>query len=102
MPTYTFHNKDTDEYTDYFMTISEMESYLQLNPNISKVLSAPNFVSTQKSAMNNKDAGWNELQSRIAKANPTSALADRVGGRTAKEVKINKAAKKWRSRGGIK
>ena len=101
MSTYQFHNIDTDEYEETFMTIGEMESYLNLNPNIKKVLSVPNFISSQKSAMNNKDGGWNELQSRIAKANPTSALADRVGGRSTKEVKLNNFAKKWKDRGGL-
>jgi hypothetical protein len=101
MPTYQFHNTDTNEYEETFMSISEMELYLKLNSNIKKVLSTPNFISSQKSAMNNKDGGWNELQSRIAKANPTSTLADKVGGRSTKEVKLNNFAKKWKARGGL-
>ena len=102
MPTYTFHNTDTNEYIDISMSIKEMETFLEENPHIKKPLSVPNFISSQKSAMNNKDGGWNELQSRIAQANPTSALADRVGGRSTKEVKLNNFAKKWKARGGMR
>ncbi len=44
MPTYTFKNKDTGEEFDKVMKIAEKEPYLKDNPNISPVLTAPNFV----------------------------------------------------------
>lgn len=34
MPLYNFHNKDTGEVTEQFMSISSMEQYLVDNPNV--------------------------------------------------------------------
>ena len=44
MPTYTFKNNKTGEIFDKVMKIAEKEPYLKDNPNISPVLTAPNFV----------------------------------------------------------
>ena len=40
------------------------------------------------------DDGWNENLSRIAEAHPNSALANKVKGKTAKEVKTQEVLKK--------
>ena len=44
MPTYTFKNKDTGEVFDKIMKIAEKPEYLENNPHIEKVLTAPHFV----------------------------------------------------------
>ena len=44
MPVYTFYNKDTDEYYDKFMKISERETYLSDNPQVESIISAPAIV----------------------------------------------------------
>ena len=44
------------------------------------------------------DDGWNETMQRLAAANPNTALADKVGGRTAKQVKTQAAIEKWRKK----
>ena len=44
MPVYTFHNKETDEYYDKFMKISERETYLNDNPQVENIISAPAIV----------------------------------------------------------
>ena len=40
------------------------------------------------------DAGWKENLSRIAEAHPSSALADRYGKKTTKEIKTREVLKK--------
>ena len=42
------------------------------------------------------DEGWNENMARLAAANPNTHLADKVGIRSSKEVKTQKAIEKWR------
>ena len=40
------------------------------------------------------DGGWKDNLSRIAEAHPTSALADRYGKRSAKEIATRKVVQK--------
>tara|TARA_R110000782_G_scaffold21033_3_gene56738 strand:+ start:267 stop:500 length:234 start_codon:yes stop_codon:yes gene_type:complete len=45
MPLYRFKNKETEEEYDDMMSISDMEHFLQFNPNVSLVVSSPMIVS---------------------------------------------------------
>jgi predicted nucleic acid-binding Zn ribbon protein len=47
MPTYSFRDKETGEEFDVFMKISELDEYLEKNPNVEKLLSAPVFNGAQ-------------------------------------------------------
>jgi hypothetical protein len=44
MPTYTFRNSDTDEIIEQFMSISEREPFLENNPHLKQVPTAPAIV----------------------------------------------------------
>lgn len=44
MPTYSFRNKETGEEFDQFMSISELDKFLEENTNLEKLLSAPCFL----------------------------------------------------------
>ena len=44
------------------------------------------------------DGGWKDNLSRIAEAHPTSALADRYGKRSAKDIATKKVIKKHLAR----
>jgi predicted nucleic acid-binding Zn ribbon protein len=44
MPTYSFRDKETGEEFDQFMSISELDKFLEENPNLEKLLSAPHFI----------------------------------------------------------
>ena len=44
------------------------------------------------------DGGWKDNLSRIAEAHPTSALADRYGKRSAKDIATKKVVKKHLAR----
>ena len=43
-PTYSFRDTETGEEFDVFMSVSELDEYLEDNPNLKKLLSAPNFL----------------------------------------------------------
>jgi hypothetical protein len=56
MPTYSFRNKNTGEEFDAFMSIAELEKYLEDHPELEKLLSAPHFLGAQMNGglLNNK------------------------------------------------
>lgn len=44
MPTYSFRDKQTGECFDQFMSISELDEFLENHPELEKLLSAPHFL----------------------------------------------------------
>jgi len=94
MPTYEFQNIQTGEVIEKILTISGREVFLNENPDYKQVhLSAPKLVSGV-SVKNKVDGGFTEVMEKIARAHPTSTLAERVGGRKVKQVNSDKVAKK--------
>ena len=96
MPIYTFYNKRTKKEFDEMMTISEMESYLNKNKHINQVIKGLNIVSGTGSIK--QDSGWKDNLSRIAEAHPNSALANRYGKKSIKELKTKQVIQKHRNR----
>ena len=92
MPTYTFHNKTTGVVEDKVMKITEMEKYLIDNPDVEQIHSGINIVAGVGGIKS--DSGWKENLSRIAEAHPSSALADRYGKKSIKQIKTKEVVKK--------
>jgi hypothetical protein len=95
MPTYNFRNNETGEEVQMFMRISEMLEWKEQNPEWTSFFppgTAPRIVGGTGGFKN--DDGWKENLSRIAEAHPSSALAEKVGGRTTKAAKTAEVAKK--------
>ncbi len=93
MPVYTFHDKETDEYYDKFMKISERETYLNDNPQVESIISAPAIVGDH--VVKRMDGGMKEVFSRVAEAHPNSPLADRFGdNRSSAKKKVESIGKK--------
>lgn len=102
MPTYSFRNKDTEEEFDKILSFSAREEYLASNPHIMQIHTVmPGMVSNAGGLGNLKpDAGFNELIQRIGEGNPGSALADRHVSKDARQVAVDKVAKKHHFRQG--
>ena len=98
MPVYTFLNKNTQEEFTEMMTISEMEKYLKNNKHITQVINSINIVSGVSGRSYKTDQGWKDNLSRIAEAHPTSALADRYGKKSIKQIKTREVVKKHSKR----
>ena len=76
------------------MTIAEMEAYMKKNKHITQVPQVLN-ISGGVMGVNMKNyGGWKDNLSRIAEAHPTSALAERYGKITAKEIATRKVVQK--------
>ena len=96
MPTYTFEDTKTGKVYDEYMSMSDRETYLEQNPHIKQVIKSINIVSGTGGMKN--DSGWKDNLSRIAEAHPTSALADRYGKKTIKQLKTKQVIEKHRKR----
>ena len=73
MPTYTFKNKDTGEYFDKMLKLSELDQFKEDNPHLESIIGAPKIVS----GVNLKpDAGFRDLLSNIKKKNRGAKFND--------------------------
>jgi len=92
MPTYTFQDTETGEVFDKILKISEKDDFLKSNPNLKSLVTGINIVAGVGGMKT--DSGWKENLSRIAEAHPTSALADRYGSKSVKDVKTKQVINK--------
>ena len=97
MPLYDFYNEKTDEIETHSLRISELDQFKKDNSHLSqRILSAPNLA-RDNGLQGKMDDGWKENLTRIAEAHPTSALAEKVGGRKTKQLKTQETIKKHTS-----
>ena len=92
MPTYTFQDTETGEVFDKILKISEKDNFLKDNPNLKSLVTGINIVAGVGSIKS--DSGWKENLSRIAEAHPRSALADRHGNKSIKDIKTKQVVEK--------
>lgn len=92
MPTYTFQDTDTGEVFDKILKISEKDNFLKDNPNLKSLVTGINIVAGVGSIKG--DSGWKENLSRIAEAHPRSALAERHGNKSIKDIKTKQVVEK--------
>jgi hypothetical protein len=98
MPLYEVRNKNTGEIWEEFLSISAMEDYLRDNPDVERVISAPNIIGGIAGVTHKNDSGFNDMMSRIAAANPTSPLAEKYGDKGVKASKTREAVKNQKIR----
>lgn len=97
MPLYDFYNEKTEAMETHSMRISELDQFKIDNPNLSQRITKAPSLTRDNGLQGKMDDGWKENLARIAEAHPTSALADKVGGRDTKTVKTQDALKKHTS-----
>ena len=97
MPTYHIRDTETEEVYEELCSYSKLQEFLKENPKYKIVPVAPNIV-TQTVGSNPTDSrtdeGWKEKLSRIAEAHPTSALAERYGNKSTKDIKTQSVMRK--------
>lgn len=101
MPTYDFKNKKTGEYEEHHMKISELDQFMEDNPDLVKViLSAPkvNYSSHAQGSVSDiaakKDKGWKEVLQKIGEQNPISQVAEDHNQKSIKQVKTQQVIEK--------
>lgn len=93
MPQYSFLDNQTGEQFDAFMKISEREEYLSQNPHIQPVVTAAGIVSGVSLTGKVPD-GFKEVLSKVAENHKTSAVAERHGKKSTKQIKTEQLIKK--------
>jgi hypothetical protein len=94
MPTYSFVDTKTNEEFEIFMTWSKREEYLKENPHVQPLVSAPAIIGGVGEYQNKAPSAFSEVISRVAEAHPASPLAEKVGGRSIKDVRTIEVVKK--------
>lgn len=89
MPSYLFYDKETNEYFEVVMKISEYNQFKEENiDRYERVIEAPSLVSGTASNTKVPD-GFKEVLSKISEAHPSSELASRHRRRSIKEAKTD-------------
>lgn len=66
MPTYEFKNKQTGEYSEFFMSIKELDAFKENNPQLMQVHRTPlNIGDTVRMGMKKPDQNFRELLKHI-------------------------------------
>lgn len=73
MPIYIFRNKETLEQFDLMMSISARQEYLQQNPHIESVLTAPAIGDAVRLGRG-RDSGFKDVLTKIHERTPGSDL----------------------------
>ena len=78
MPTYTFYDTVTQEEYEEFMSMSELDEYKKMNPQVNQVYVPIALVGDHVMGVGPKtDGGFEERMSQIANAHPGSPLASK-------------------------
>ena len=97
MPLYEFIDNDTGEKFELLLKIAERDEFLEANPNVKGVMSAPMIVSGVD-GLRKPDEGFKEVLSKIGEQNPQTPFGREVNKSTsAKQGAVNKAVDKWKS-----
>jgi hypothetical protein len=96
MPTYSFVDTETGEEFDLIMKYSEREEFLQENPNIKLLLSAPMIVTgVSIGSSNNKvPEGFKEVLAKVAEHHPESVVGERYNRKSIKNVRTREIVEK--------
>ena len=74
IPTYNFLNTETNEEFQLFLRMSECDDYLEENPNIHKLPSAPAIISGTGASGPKTDAGFKDVLKQISKGAPRNNM----------------------------
>lgn len=94
MPIFSFRNTETGEEYDMLMKYDDKIKYLSAHPEVSSIITgAPGLISTSGDRTKPPE-GFKEVLSKIADANPSSALANDYGKKDHVSVKKREVVQK--------
>jgi len=98
MPNYTFEHRKTGKQHTKWLSMDELDTYLNKNKNLRQVITSINIVGGVQGITHKSDGGWKDNLSRIAEAHPNSPLAARYGKKTIKQSQTEQVIAKHRKR----
>jgi hypothetical protein len=94
MPIYSFQDNETGEVKDEIMSYEDKLKYLDENPHLTAIITkAPAIGSHRGGDRTKPPGGFKDVLSRVADANPYSALADDYGKKDSTKVKLRETVK---------
>ena len=100
MPFYDFLNTETGEEWEQMMSYDSMKSLLAENPHVTILYKSMNIVGGHGDRVK-PDGGMKDLLGRIARANPTSPLAEQHGDKGIRATKSREAVKRQQKKHSI-
>ena len=98
MPTYSFLNTETGVVEDKIMSYSSKLEYLEENPHIESIITGAPGLVKGTGDRTKPPSGFKDVLSKIAEANPNSALANDYGKKDHKSVKVREAVQNVKSK----
>lgn len=95
MPTYTFKDNTTDEVFDIVLSIKDLDSFCEENPNLERYYDEVPGIVSGVSHNSKLSDGFKEVMSKVAESHPSSPLADQYGKRSIRQIKTREAVKRW-------
>ena len=92
MPIYEYIDTESGKVWEEFWSYDKHQSFLERNPHVNQNMSI-NLVGAIGDRVK-ADGGMNDLLGRIARANPTSPLADQYGDKGIKATKSREAVRR--------
>jgi hypothetical protein len=74
MPLYTFKSKETGEFFEFQLKISELDSFKQENPNLEIQLSTPSFGDSVRLGIRKPDDGFKDILRNVKKKHIRSTV----------------------------
>jgi hypothetical protein len=71
MPTYTFRNKHSQEVSEHFLKISELDEFKKSNPDLEPIITQSGLI---RSYNQKPDVGFREVLKNIKKSNRRSNI----------------------------
>lgn len=68
MATYTFYNRETEEYFDISMPMSELDIYTENNKHLNQIPSMTSIVDPTRLGLRKPDSGFRDVLKRVKKA----------------------------------
>lgn len=100
MPIYSIRNKKTGEEWEEMMSWSSFQEYLEANPEFETIITKAPALVGGTGDRTKTDDGFKEVLSKIADANPTSALAEDYGKKDKKSVAVRDSMKRVKKKLG--
>jgi len=100
MPMYDIQDIETGDVDTVMCSYDKLKEVLAENPNLKQIYTKAPGVIHGTGDRTKPPKGFMDVLSRISEANPTSALADDLGKKDPKSVKIREANKRVKSKIG--
>ncbi len=97
MPTYEFVDLNTGEPFERFMKISERDEFLNQNPHIQPMVSAPAIIGGTGSYQKVPE-GFKEVLAKVGENHPGSAIGEQYGNKTHAQIKAREIVKKHKEK----